>query len=293
MRRLAAAVALAVLAVLALLSWPTGGFAAPAANGPSVTLSDTRVRPDEFVIVTIDGFTARSVTISVCGNQGLRGSADCNMAASDGLGLDRDGSSTQAQMPLAAPPVPCPCVVRVASSLTDEVATTPVTLVGHPVAPVVAPEALGTPVEIEMLAVPQHDGWASAVRSSLGGPTSYVVTVTVTNRSSVAIDDLSLSGQAVNDGDFLTALELDRPGRLGAGDSFSQQVEVELPAWSFGEVTWSVTVIGPGGPRTVMGDTSSRPTLLVVAIVLLVLDVMVVVTRFLVRRRIVRGGIEA
>ena len=107
-------------------------FAGSFLVGPHAELDRTNVEVDDRVIVTIDGFEARVVTLSVCGNEGRRGSADCNMVASKGLRLDGDGTATTAQFGISAPPVPCPCIVRVASRNADEVSVVPIKISGHP-----------------------------------------------------------------------------------------------------------------------------------------------------------------
>ena len=82
-------------------------------SGPIVSLDRKELEPGQRVVLNIDGFESLNVTISVCGNDARRGSVDCNMYASEGLKLDTDGTSTVIQIPVAAPPVPCPCVIRV------------------------------------------------------------------------------------------------------------------------------------------------------------------------------------
>ena len=95
-------------AVLVGLTWSVGSIAVhaePVAPRPSVAIDRPEVAPGEHVVLTIEGFTATSVTVSVCGNEDRRGSADCNMAASQSVDMHTDGAPSTAEIPVAAPPV--------------------------------------------------------------------------------------------------------------------------------------------------------------------------------------------
>jgi len=276
---------------LAALAVAPIAHADPVVSGPSVTLEVDRVTPGEQVSMTIDGFTTGFVTISVCGNEARRGSADCNMVASEGLHLDRDGSSSLARMPIAAPPAPCPCIIRVSSRLNDEIAVAPIELIGHPVAPVVEQPARDGSLAVAIHVRAAPDGVVSWGRSSLGGPARYEVTVTVKNRTAVPIEHVKVVASAGRDAqDDLVHLQLDEPGKLGPGQTWQQVVTTEVPAPSFGDLVWRVDASGAGPSATAMTTTRHSPLLFMVVVALFVLDIGFLAIRFVIRRRIARGG---
>lgn len=259
--------------------------AQPPTSGPVVTLDRTEVGVGERLLLTIDGFEARSVTITVCGNEARRGSVDCNMAASEGLHLDVDGSSSVQPMPIAAPPAPCPCVIRVSSRMNDEIAVAPFVLLGHPVAPVVDTANLDGALSVSITARADPRGFVEWGRSNLGGPTIYEVTVTVKNRTAVPFRHIKVAASVGrDDDDILATLNLDDPGDLGPGQTWQRVVYEEVPAPTFGEVQWRVEVSGAGAAVTAVESTQHRPLLLMVVVMLLVLDISVLLVRYLMRR---------
>ncbi|MEQ1704121.1 MAG: hypothetical protein ABMA25_28775 [Ilumatobacteraceae bacterium] len=282
-RQLLRLLAVIVMTVAALLAAATAAEAS--ITGPSVKLDRTRLRADERVAVTIDGFRALNVTISVCGNEARRGSEDCNMFASEGLKLDTDGTSTLIGIPVAEPPMPCPCVIRVSSRLNDEVATTPIEIIDHPVAPVVDGPAVTDPLEVTIEAVPAPPGVFERARSSIGGPTLYRVKVTVKNRSTVPYRQISLAGTAVRGNDQLAALPLTDAGEIKPGQTWEQIVNTEVPGPSLGSIEWRVTVSGAGPTVSATDTTRQRPLLLIVLVGLLIIDVFVLAIRYMMRRR--------
>ncbi|MDO8362469.1 MAG: hypothetical protein Q7V88_06195 [Actinomycetota bacterium] len=279
---------LALLVSCVVLGAAAGADAQPTTSGPTVTMADTELAPDERVVLTIDGFQAASVTITVCGNEARRGSADCNMVAGRGLRLDDDGTPTVVQVPIEVPPVGCPCVVRVSSRLNDEIAVAPFTLVGHPVEPLTDGPATSDPLVVSIVARPAPLGALERARTSLGGPARYEVTVTVRNRSTAPYSHVSLAGAAVRSNDLLATLALDDPGVIGAGQTWKQVVSAEVPGPSLGEIEWRVTASGAGPAVTASDVTRQRPLLLIVLVGLLIIDLFVLAVRFLLRRHVRR-----
>lgn len=284
-----------VRSVVALLAAAVAvvGLASPAAagsilEGPHAELDRTNVEVDDRVIVTIDGFEARVVTISVCGNEARRGSADCNMVASKGLRLDGDGTSTTAQFGISAPPVPCPCIVRVASRNADEVSVVPIELSGHPMGEV---QDAGPGASIEdSLAVTfavedVTSGFGESLRHELGGPGHYEVTVTVKNRATVTLDGITVAGDVGRRADEVaSAFDFSRLGPLAVGATWEQTIVVDVPAPTFGELHWHGFVTRDGDTLTATTTTTHRPWLLIGVVLFLVIDVALLVGRWLVHR---------
>ena len=272
------------LALLSLMTAPVLN-AQGNTSGPLVTLDRYEIEPGQRVVLNIDGFESANVTISSCGNDARRGSVDCNMYATEGLKLDTDGTSTVIQIPIAAPPAPCPCVIRVADKTFDEIAIVPITLIGHPIKPVVETPGQQGALDVSISAQAAPPGLFAKARASMGGPATYEVTVTVKNTSTVPIGTVSLAGSVGRNNDQLAALAFDDPGQIPAGRTWQQVVTAEVPGPSLGTLQWRVDVSGAGPTVTASGTTAQRPTLLIIVILFLVADVFLLAIRFLVRRR--------
>jgi hypothetical protein len=247
-------------------------------------VSQTDITPGDRVVVTIGRFDAPEVTISVCGNNALRGSADCNMPDSEGVALRLDGVSTLAELPIAVPPVPCPCVLRVSTRNNEQVAYAPINLIGHPNAPLTPPEELKDPLDVRVIAGPTPEGLMARLRSSAGGATQYDIEVTVTNRSPATFSNVRVSGSAGrNPGEELVRIDFDSPGKLEPGQTWTGSARAELPALTLGEVEWRATASGAGSPTTSTAATQSTPWLLWTLAVVLVLDLVILLVRFVMR----------
>lgn len=277
-----AALAALTLAVIGGVAGAGRASAQSTVSGPTVSLDVYEVAPGDQIVVTIDGFDARGVTISVCGNEARRGSADCNMPQSEGRGVQQDGTPTLAALPVYAPPVPCPCVVRVSTSTNDQVAVVPITIIGHPVAPVVNPDAPDrVPLDISVVANASNGGFSDVVRSSLGGASHYEVTVTVRNRSTDRVGGIGLTGSAGRNADEqLLTLDLGTPDLLEAGETWQETIPAEIPALTFGDVEWQVTATSSGPSVTATDTTESIPWLLWLFGVILVVDLLLLLVRF-------------
>lgn len=300
-----AAVVVAVCAVLALGLVPTAHAASettmpdPSAGtveastgepngvsttGPQVEVSPEAAAPGDTVTLTIDGFRTVSVTISICGNGALRGSADCNMTASTGLRLDDDGP-TIAVVPIAPPPMPCPCVVRVSSPSNDEIAVMPLEIVGHPVDDTVDSGRPGTPIEISITAVRAPQSTFERIASSLGASTPYEVTISIKNSSTAALSTLRVSATYGRDEtDVIGPVPLTDPSAVDAGRTWQQVSSVVIPGREFGTLQWRLEVAGAGDTVQATTTTRHRPTLLMVLVVLVVGDVAFLAIRARIRR---------
>jgi sortase A len=282
-RRLASAVA-AALVVAASPAAPIA-YATPTFEGPFVTPERTDYSVGDTLVVTIGGFSANGVTVSICGNEAQRGSTDCNMAESEGVALDGLDVTTIAQMPVAAPPVGCPCIVRVVSSDGSEIAVAPITVAGHPDEPVVGPPSVDHPITVTVFAESAAHGLIDRLRASLGGDAKYDVTVTVKNRSTVELRGLTLTGSVGHDStEIAQTLDLVAVSQLAPGQTAQQAVHTELPGPAFGDALWQVSVSGAGASGTARDTTFERPLTLIILIVVLIVDIIVLLVRFVIRR---------
>lgn len=285
-----------VLGLLVAVGLSTPGLASSSSfSAPSVELDRYEFAPDALVILTIAGFQARAVTVTVCGNDGRRGSADCNMTAGEGVGLDGNGGSQLVQMPIAAPPVACPCIIRVSSQNNDEIAVAAITLIGHPVDLVVGGSTPTQTLVASIVAERASTGTLGWLRSSLGAATTYDVTVTVRNSSTVAVGKIAIDATVGRgDGDIQRTLVIEPPAEIGPGETWEQVVQAELPAPVYGNAEWRVDVSSEGPTVTATDATSHMPGLLILFAAVFVLDVLVLAVRlFRHRHRGMRPKLES
>lgn len=252
---------------------------------PTVVLSRYEANPGDVLDVTIAGFTSRVVTVTVCGNRGLRGSSDCDMTASESAKMNEDGSSRVAKLTISAPPTPCPCIVRVSSPTNDQVATAELVIVGHPIAEPVASESVASPLAASIDVERASAGSMAWLRSSLGGSTPYDVHISIRNTSTSPVDRVAVSGTANGGGgDVRARIEAANPGTIGPGETWERTVRVALPAPVLGNSTWRVDVSSAAPTVTALDDTSHLPGLLILLTVALAVDLLALAARFARRR---------
>ena len=290
MTRLRRWVAAPVAIVAIVLGLASVGHATPSLSGPSVKLNHTEVSPGDLLFATIDGFKAETVTIATCGNEARRGSADCDMVDSKGVRIQDTGSPTVTKVGVFAPPVGCPCVIRVSSQSNDEVVVVPITLIGHPIEPLVGGPSATEPLvglAIDVREKPRGlIGWA---RSSLGGQVTYEVTITVKNLITGPLRNVHLFGSAGRSAkDALTTLDLKDPGEIGAGQTWTQVVSADVPAPSLSTIHWQVVATRAGPLVVADRATKHRPMLFVILTMLLVIDLGFLLIRKRMRRRAAR-----
>lgn len=277
LRRLRSVIAgLTVAAVGAVVAPPSSAEVL----GPSVELDRTAAAPGEAVVATLYGFTASSVTVAVCGNLAKRGSVDCNVIAGTSEAIDRRLPATVTQHVVHAPPAPCPCLVRVTSTGSDEFAVAPLEVIGHPTGPTVGP-ASGSGVEVHVRATRARAGLVAWFRAALGGPTAYDVAISVRNVGTEAIDSVALTGSAGRSAeDDLVALDLPAIDAIAPGQSWTEVVRATVEAPVLGRYVWRVQAAGSvGGPVVATGSVVHVPLLLYVIAAALMFDLGVVLMR--------------
>lgn len=265
-------------------------------TGPTITLDKHSVRPGERVFAQLTGFEGDAITLSVCGNQARRGSVDCNMPASEAVRVNRRGPVTLAEFPVTAPVSTCPCLIRASSTTLDQLAIAPIELIGHPVGPIVGTSKL-PPLEVTVSARRAPRGFVEQLRSAIGGPTGYDVTIRVRNRSTERLERIVLAGAAGRKADDVGSLDVPSPGALEPGQTWTKAVRTELPAPAIGSFAFEVTASGAGPSASARDSVRVLPPLLVVLMVVLLADVGYLVHRRLARareeRHVEEGGDEA
>ncbi|MGW1768900.1 hypothetical protein ACWCQL_33260 [Streptomyces sp. NPDC002073] len=181
----AARLAALFLVVVALIL--AGGAPAVAAEGkPAVELSLREVAKGTEITVAGTGWRPRTLlTLLVCGQNMIGGTNSC--ANSDGRAVSTDDTGRFGkQLPVVAPPRPCPCVVAVATVTGDQAQVlAPLTITDHPVAAL--PSQTGT-ARLAVLAAARLDG-EDGVLTWFGAPPTRTLVVTVGNLGSAPVKD--------------------------------------------------------------------------------------------------------
>jgi hypothetical protein len=130
--------------LLLLLAFLTSGYAAGTASaaddpppaGPHVTFTPDKPKVGDTITVTGTGWTPGSlVQVSLCGQAAIGGTNTCSQTTASSATVDAQGG-LNVKLRIAAPPKPCPCVVR-AATVTGGALTTnqSIEVEGLPVGP--------------------------------------------------------------------------------------------------------------------------------------------------------------
>ncbi|MBV7700023.1 hypothetical protein KWI83_31815 [Streptomyces sp. TRM70350] len=176
----------AAFAALLLLVPPA---AAVAADGPSVKLSKAQAGTGGSITVTGSGWRERALLmILICGqsvpSRGVIGGTN-SCANADGRAVTTDAEGRfRRELPVAEPPVPCPCVVHVATVTGPKAQADAVFQVaGHAVEPLPAEPAGG---RLSVLDDTRLDG-SSGLLTWFGAPPARTLVFTVGNVGTSAI----------------------------------------------------------------------------------------------------------
>ncbi|MFI9254424.1 hypothetical protein [Streptomyces sp. NPDC053069] len=243
----AGALRLSTLAVvLALLVVPFSGRAAVAADGPVVTLSASQGGAGGAVTVSGSGWRSHTLLmLLVCGratpSRGVIGGTN-SCANGDGRAVTTDArGGFRRRLPVAEPPVPCPCVVHVATVTGAEAQADAVLQVaGHPVAPLPAEQSGG---RLAILSDTRLTG-SSGPLTWFGAPPSRTLVFTVGNTGTGAIKDPVFQVGSAH-GVFAPQWD-DRQwhGTLAPGGRAEVRLPVELSAGAHGDYTVSLKYDG-------------------------------------------------
>ncbi len=266
--------AFVALAVVAIAAWSVQMRTAAAAAAPSVTLSKSTVAPGERIILTLDNWPLKAnVIISTCGNAARRGSVDCNLTNSLGVGLSKFDDDHLTEFVVYAPPTTCPCVIQVATSSQSLFAYAPLEIVGHPTGAVVGNQ-IDPPLALDVSVGRVSDGFLGNIRSWIGGRTSYVVTVNLRNRIGEDLHDIRLRGRAGRSRtDQARTISLPAVAVLKPGATWGHTERVVLSAPVYGTFVWTVSASGAGPVAKAVTTKSHLPWLLYLLLIVLVADI--------------------
>ncbi|MER7763633.1 neocarzinostatin apoprotein domain-containing protein [Streptomyces sp. NPDC097619] len=220
--------------LLPIAAGPAG--ASPAAE-PAVRLSLDEVAKGTEITVSGTGWRpAALLTLLVCGQNMIGGTNSC--ANADGRVVTTDATGRFGkQLPVAAPPKPCPCVVAVAT-VTGERAQVlaPLKITGHPEAAL--PTDTGT-ARLAVLAAARLDG-GDGILTWFGAPPSRKLVVTLGNLGTAPVKD-PLFQVGTAHGVFAPVWEERQwRGTLPPGGKARVELPVELTAGAHGDYAVSV-----------------------------------------------------
>lgn len=224
------------LALLALALVP----AAPAAadpGKPAVALSLKEAAKGTEISVTGTGWPAKTmVMLLVCGQNMIGGTNSCANADGTAVAVAEDGHFA-AQLPIVAPPKPCPCVVNVTSVNGDQsTVAAPVKITDHPVAELPAEGGTARLALLTGVRLKGDDG----VLTWFGAPPSRKFTVTVGNLGSAPVKDPVFQLGTAH-GVFAPLWEEVRwRGTIPPGGKAEIQLDVALSAGAHGDYTVSL-----------------------------------------------------
>lgn len=231
--------------VIALLLLPLSVPAAAAA-GPVVKLSTSQAGTGGSVTVSGSGWRPHTLLMMlICGrstpSRGVIGGTN-SCANGDGRAVTTDaGGSFAKKLPVAEPPVPCPCVVHVATVTGAKAeADAVLEVAGHPVAPLPAEPSGG---RLSILSDTRLTG-SSGVLTWFGAPPSRTLVFTAGNIGSTAIKNPVFR---VGTAHGVFAPQWDEQqwrGTLAPGKKAQIKLPVELSAGAHGDYTVSLRYDG-------------------------------------------------
>lgn len=236
MRRLGALLA-AGLAVCALALFPAPPAAADAGE-PAVALSLQEAAQGTEITVTGTGWRAKTlVMLLVCGQNMIGGTNSCANADGAAVSVADDGHFA-AQLPVVAPPKPCPCVVNVTSVNGDQsTVAAALKITGHPVAEL--PTESGGTGRLAVLTAVRLEG-DDGVLTWFGAPPSRRFKVTVGNLGSAPVRDPVFQLGTAH-GVFAPLWEEVRwKGTVAPGGTAEIALDVALTAGAHGDYTVSL-----------------------------------------------------
>ncbi len=246
------------------------------ALSPSMTVSPVSISAGDKVTVRGQGWPeGQLVDLSICGNGGDGGSANCNRSGAATIGVGSDGEFGATILGVI-PPVACPCVVRGVAGVYT--ATQPLEVVGAPLR--TAPEAIAVPVVASVVVT-----GSGPPAAWFGGSPERDVVVGITNPSAGVVKGLKVElrwGDEGSEQSTVIPLGEDLPART----TTQVTTTITLGALTWGDVEVRARVVTTGDPTWVSASTSSYPWgLILIAFVLLQVVVIVIVRRNRRRRR--------
>jgi hypothetical protein len=261
------------------------GASAVATTTPVIAVGQLSVAPGHTVHVTGAGWPARAlVHLEVCGNEAADGTVDCSLSSAIDVATQASGEFSSL-LTVAAPPKPCPCVVRATTLAGDAVALRRIEIAGVGTAPVTRRPLPDISDYLAVTAVRFEDrpGWTSW----FGAGFSRTLLLTIRNVGPDRVDTAELaitSGRGADPKGFVASPPL---GTIERGENVTLRVAVRYDALSFGTYRVKAQISGFGEPIVVRRGTSIYPWALFVSLALVV-QLTLLALRNRARRRLLR-----
>jgi len=230
----------ALLAALALFLTVPG--AAGAVSGPTVQLGKSEAGKGSSVGVSGAGWPANTLlTLLLCGQSSpsrgvIGGTNSCANADGRAVTTDARGRFSR-QLPVVGPPVPCPCVVHVATATGEKAQADAVLKVaGHEEKALPEPTGIG---ELRVLNAPRLTG-SSGLLTWFGAPPARKFVVTIGNAGTISVTNPVFQ---VGTAHGVFAPEWDDhqwDGTLAPGQRAQLALPFELSAGAHGDYTVSL-----------------------------------------------------
>jgi len=272
------------LTMLGVVEAPAGAGTHSQLNpgGLVVSVSPSTAAPGETIEVSGLHFPPGiGVTGEICGNDDLSGSPDCLLDETGTSSTSSDGGFGML-LTVGIPPVPCPCVAAITSTALSTTPSSPVTIIGAPVAPIRTPAsavAVTRPLQIVNAQISGNGPWYAW----FGGIAQRTLTLTVRNPNTGVYPHPSLVLTAGKSGTFSTVSTSPLPS-IGPGKATTVHVKVVFPAFSFGENEVRGLVGDAALQENIQVTTTIAPWGLIV-IALILLQLIFLAIRNAVRRR--------
>ncbi len=270
-----------------VLAAPPSG-AASGQPRPSIIVSPGTASPNERVTVTGSNFPPDSdVQTQVCGNNALNGSADCVQSTSQEVSTTKTGLFDM-QLVVTIPSKPCPCVVMALDFSSSLTPTTPITIIGAPVA---SPKGS----RIQRLQVLDayltgNGPWTAW----FGAPPKRTLVITVRNPNSAAYVNPPLILAIGNASDTTTHEATTRNlATIGPNAVNIYRIPVSFPAVSIGEHQVTGIIGNVGLSRSFQVQTWLFPWGLLIVLLIVLELILLLVTRYFRERRRRREAEEA
>ncbi|MFF3215145.1 hypothetical protein ACFYYB_31445 [Streptomyces sp. NPDC002886] len=225
------------LAVCALALFAAAPAAADDGAKPAVALSLKEAAKGTQIAVTGTGWRAKTmVMLLVCGQNMIGGTNSC--ANADGVAVSvADDGHFSAQLPVVAPPKPCPCVVNVTSVNGDQsTIAAPLKITDHPVADLPAEGGTARLALLTGVRLKGEDG----VLTWFGAPPARTFTVTVGNLGSAAVKDPVFQLGTAHGVFAPTWEEVRWKGTIPPGGKAEVALDATLTAGAHGDYTLSL-----------------------------------------------------
>ena len=276
---------IAVLALAVLLPSLGASLAGAQPSAPALDPINGLLSPGQTVSVTGAGWApGEFVSVQVCGNDGVNGSSDCDVAS--GASFPILTGELRTPIVVTIPPRPCPCVILAVGALTE--AKTPISIAGTTSAPVSSDSPLVNPdigptLRVDRAVVEDDAGWPSW----FGAPAERTLVLTVTNTGATAVPQPFMSVAYGKGDDPRTVIDAPRVPPIEAGQTAVVRVPFELDAFSYG--TYRVVGdLGVVGNRVEFESTTSTWPWGLVLVAIALIQMMLVAFRNIARRRLAR-----